>query len=42
MNTLSVERRSIKTDKTKRSTSIEAGGITGLETLFATALKTEP
>jgi len=38
MNTYSAERRSIKTDKK----GIEACGITGLQTLFATALKTEP
>jgi len=42
--TYSAERRLIKTDKTERSSlqGIEAGAITGLQTLFATALKTEP
>jgi len=41
MNTHSAERRLIKTDKTERSTRHEASVITGLQTLFATALKTE-
>jgi len=42
MNTHTIERRPIKTDKTERSTRHWSRGITGLQTLFATALKTEP
>jgi len=42
MNTHSAERRLIKTDIQNIVQDIEAGKITGLQTLFATALKTEP
>jgi len=42
MNTHAAQRRLIKTDKTERSTRHWSGGITGLQTLFATALKIEP
>jgi len=39
----SAERWSIKTEKKQYVVQgIEAGGITGLQTLFATTLKTEP
>ena len=43
MSTHSAERRLMKTDKTERSSlqGTEDGGITGLKTLFATALKTD-
>ena len=44
MNTHTAERRSIKTDETECCTfeGIGAGGITGLQKSFATAVKTEP
>ena len=41
-HTHSAERSLIKSDNTERSKGIEAGGITGLQTPSATALKTEP
>ena len=42
MNTHSAERRLIKQPIQNEVQDIEAGEITGLQTLFATALKTEP
>jgi len=42
MNTHSAERRLIKQTKQNVVQDIEAGEITGLQTLFATALNTEP
>jgi len=42
MNTHAAERRLIKQTKKHVVQGIEAGGITGLQKLFATALKTEP
>ena len=41
-HTHSAERRSIKTTKQHVVQGIEVGGITGLQTPFAAALKTEP
>jgi len=41
INTHSAERRSIKTDKSERFTR-HWSTITGLQTLFATALEAEP
>jgi len=43
MNTHALLKASLyKQTKQHRVQGIEAGGITGLQTLFATALKTEP
>jgi len=42
MNTHTLQRRLIKQTKQNVVQDIEACGITGLQTLFATALKTEP